>query len=135
MFWWSVRRIKELRKPRGGASGFTLIELLVVMIIIGILAAIAIPTYLSQQAEAKDTAARAQLRTAATSQQLYYAKENTYASNATDLEAHGFRQGDQKVEVKTTSGTAYCMQAQGGSGAFKITAAAGKPEPGACGSP
>ena len=135
MFWWSVRRIEELGKPRGGASGFTLIELLVVMIIIGILAAIAIPTYLSQQAEAKDTAARAQLRTAATSQQLYYAKENTYASNATDLEAHGFRQGDQRVEVKTASGTAYCMQAQGGSGAFKITAAAGKPEPGACGPP
>ena len=42
-----------------------------VMVIIGILAAIAVPTYLSQQNEAKDTAAQAQLRIAATAQQLY----------------------------------------------------------------
>jgi type II secretory pathway pseudopilin PulG len=41
------------------------------MVIIGILAAIAVPTYLSQQNEAKDTAAQAQLRIAATAQQLY----------------------------------------------------------------
>ena len=132
MLWWLAKRMEDLRKPRGGAGGFTLIELLIVVVIIGILAAIAVPTYLNQQDEAKDTAAKAQLRTAATAQQLYYVKEDTYASNATNLEAYGFRQGDQTVEVKTASGTAYCMEAQGGSGTFKITAAAGKPEPGVC---
>ena len=103
-----------------------------VMVIIGILAAIAVPTYLSQQGEAKDTAAKAQLRTAATAQQLYYAEENTYATNAADLEVHGFRQGDQRVEVKGASGSAYCMEAPGGGGTFKISAATGKPEPGTC---
>jgi Tfp pilus assembly protein PilE len=102
------------------------------VVIIGILAAIAVPTYLSQQNEAKDTAAKAQLRIAATAQQLYYAKENKYAGSAADLEGYGFRQGDQTVAVKSASGAAYCMEAQGGSGAFRITAAAGKPEPGAC---
>jgi type II secretion system protein G len=124
--------MEELRKSRGGARGFTLIELLIVVVIIGILAAIAIPTYLSQQTEAKDTAAQAQLRTAATAQQLYYAKENEYASSAEELEDHGFRQGDQTVAVKTASSTAYCMQAPGGVGTFRITESTGKPEQGAC---
>ena len=132
MLRWFARRMEELRGARRRERGFTLIELLIVMVIIGILAAIAIPTYLSQQSEAKDTAAKAQLRSAATAQQLYYAREDTYAATAAALEAHGFRQGDQRVEVKSASSTAYCMQAPGGSGAFRISASTGKPEAGSC---
>jgi Tfp pilus assembly protein PilE len=64
-----------------------------VVVIIGILAAIAIPNYIGQQDKAKDAAAMAQLRMAATSQQLYYVDQNAYAGNATDLEVYGFRQG------------------------------------------
>ena len=102
------------------------------VVIIGILAAIAVPTYLNQQSEAKDTAAKAQLRSAATAQQLYYAEEDTYAGNAADLEAHGFRQGDKRVEVKSASSSAYCMEAPGGAGTFKSSAGTGKPGPGTC---
>jgi type IV pilus assembly protein PilA len=116
----------------GNEGGFTLIELLVVVVIIGILTAIAIPTYVGQQDEAKDAAAKAQLRTAATSQQLYYAKHDEYATDATDLEAYGFRQGEQAVTVKAAGASTYCMQAPGGSGTFKITADAGRPESGPC---
>jgi type IV pilus assembly protein PilA len=123
-----ARRMEKL----GNEGGFTLIELLVVVVIIGILTAIAIPTYVGQQDEAKDAAAKAQLRTAATSQQLYYAKQDAYAANATDLEAYGFRQGEQQVAVKAASDSTYCMQAPGGSGTFKITADAGRPESGSC---
>jgi type IV pilus assembly protein PilA len=130
LFPWIAKRIEELRKAREG--GFTLIELLVVVTIIGILAAIAIPTYVGQQDEAKDAAAKAQLRTAATSQQLYYARHDEYADNVPDLEAYGFRQGDQAVTVEAASASTYCMQAPGGSGTFKITEDTGSPESGSC---
>jgi type IV pilus assembly protein PilA len=128
LFPWLARRMEEIRNE----GGFTLIELLVVVVIIGILTAIAIPTYVGQQDEAKDAAAGAQLRTAATSQQIYYARQDEYAANATDLEAYGFRQGEQVVTVKAASASTYCMQAPGGTGTFKITADAGRPESGSC---
>ena len=103
-----------------------------VVLIIGILAAIAIPNYIGQQREAKDSAAMAQLRTAATSQQLYHAKQDTFAGNATDLEAYGYRQGGQAVTVVTAGASTYYMQAPGGTGTFKMTQDTGRPLSGTC---
>ena len=113
--------------------GFTLAELLAVVTIIGILAAISIPAYIDQQDRARDTAAQAQLRTAATAQQLHYAEEGAYAGDIEALEAHGFRQGGQEVAVASggTDGS-YCLEAPGGTGEFHITQDVGKPEPGGC---
>ena len=113
-------------------EGFTLMELLVVILIIGILSAIAIPNYLNQQQEARDSAAMAQLRTAATSQDLYHAKQNAFAASATDLEAYGFRQGGQRVTVVAADAGTYCMQAPGGTDIFKMTQDTGRPVSGTC---
>ncbi len=109
-----------------------MIELLAVVVIIGILAAIAIPNYMGQQKEAKDSAAMAQLRAAATSQQLYYARQDAFADTVAGLEAFGFRQGGQPVTVVAASDSTYCMQAPGGNGLFEITQDGGGPVPGAC---
>ena len=123
----------RLSRVLSGERGFTLIELLVVVVIIGVLAAIAIPAYLGQQEKAEDTAAQAQLRTAATAQQLHYVEEDEYADDLEALETHGFRQGDQAVTVVSGEADGYCMEAPGGATEkFHITEDIGRPEPGGC---
>ena len=65
--------LARLRKAQeNGEGGFTLIELLVVMIIIGILAAIAIPVFLSQRTKAQDSAAKADVSTIGKEVATYY---------------------------------------------------------------
>jgi type IV pilus assembly protein PilA len=66
-------------------SGFTLIELLVVILIIGILAAIAIPAFLSQTSKANDAAAKTQVGTLATTMRTYAVENNGSYEGATLL--------------------------------------------------
>jgi len=66
----------RLRQRLSNEGGFTLIELLVVILIIGILAAIAIPAFLSQTSKANDSAAKTQVGTLQTTMEAYASENN-----------------------------------------------------------
>jgi type IV pilus assembly protein PilA len=68
--------LQRLRQRLNSEDGFTLIELLVVILIIGILAAIAIPAFLSQTSKANDSAAKTQVGTLQTTMETFAAENN-----------------------------------------------------------
>jgi type IV pilus assembly protein PilA len=101
-----LARIRKAQEEREG--GFTLIELLVVIIIIGILAAIAIPVFLNQRKKAVSASIKSDLRTAATALETYFTDNQAY--NAVTGQAPKFSQGNT-IKVAVTA-TGYCLQGQ-----------------------
>ncbi len=72
-----------MNNRRGRESGFTLVELMVVVMIIAVLMAIAIPTFLNSRKRAQDSAAKSNVRNALAAAQAVYSESQSYAGVTT----------------------------------------------------
>jgi type IV pilus assembly protein PilA len=109
--------LNHLLANKKGNEGFTLIELLVVIIIIGILAAIALPSFLSQTAKARQSEGKTYVGSINRGQQAYYLENQAFAAKITDLElalsdsknfsyiTSGAKAGDTNTTVTATPKT------------------------------
>jgi type IV pilus assembly protein PilA len=103
--------IARVRRASGeDDEGFTLIELLVVIIIIGILAAIAIPVYLQQRNKGYDAAAKADAKALAMHEEAWLTANDTYTDSVGAATLTEFRQSTGVQTVATAvDGEGFCI--------------------------
>jgi type IV pilus assembly protein PilA len=87
MYAFSIKHDRKLKVTNtNSVRGFTLIELLVSIVIVGLLSAIALPSYLNQAAKTRASEAKSGLGTINRSQQAYRLEKNIFASDLTNLD-------------------------------------------------
>jgi type IV pilus assembly protein PilA len=124
--------ISKIKHRLASDEGFTLIELLVVIVILGILLAIAVPSYLGFKTRAEKSAAKANVRSALPAMEAWYADHGTYAGATRAQLILSYDAGMKASVGATLTANSYCIfnttgatvaHATGPAGAIKLTGA------------
>jgi prepilin-type N-terminal cleavage/methylation domain-containing protein len=126
-----IARLRNRITQSEKQGGFTLIELLVVVIIIGILLAIAVPSYLKFRDRAAENAAKANVRASIPAIEAYYADNGTYATMTVPLLKANYDAGFVGT-LGNVDGDSYCVSSTVNGKTFHVEGPGGTVTNGAC---